>query len=259
MSINIFKRNNDKKVYTEKQAQNIKQNSFNNGVMISFIAIAGVQLLTGGVKIAAKSWKRSHDKMKAKMMEDGDDCESDFDADDFEENSDTDESDEETIGDEPFVPSKADVEKAFAKISGNDIWNNDGPSLETRIDECLSHKTTSVQEESPSEPVTKVDENAAEEKDEVKEEQKEKEIEDDLRDIMNSIEQMPRSKRKEISKQIDDGTFIVPDGINISADTLKRLSTFMMNSAISEEEALKESEDAESNESSEETKEEKTA
>lgn len=61
MSINVFKRN-EKKIYTEKQAQNIKQNSFNNGVMISFIAIAGVQLLTGGVKLAARSWKHSHDK-----------------------------------------------------------------------------------------------------------------------------------------------------------------------------------------------------
>lgn len=229
MSINIFKRNNDKKVYTEKQAQNIKQNSFNNGVMISFITIAGVQLLTGGAKLAAKSWKHAHDKMKAKMMEDSDECDADF----FEDDEDSDD----------------EVEADGAEGTAEMVKN---PDVE---------RTATVQDEIPSEPVTKtkVDENRTEEKEEVKPEEKKKEIEDDLREIMNSIEQMPRSKRKEISKQIDDGTFIVPDGINISADTLKRLSTFMMNSAISEEEALKESEDAESNESSEETKEEKTA
>lgn len=220
MSINIFKRN-DKKVYTEKQAQNIKQNSFDNGVMISFITIAGVQLLTGGVKLATKSWKHTHDKMKAKMMEDGDECEADF----FEDENSDDE-----------------IEENRATESVDSV---EGPD---------DNPTATIQEEAPSEPVTKVDE-----KKEVKTEEKKKEIDDDIRDIMNSIKQMPREKRKEISKQIDDGTFVVPEGINLSDDTLKRLSIFMMNSAISEEEALKESEDTKPDESSTETNEKETA
>ncbi len=228
MSINIFKRN-DKKVYTEKQAQNIKQNSFNNGVMISFITIAGVQLLTGGVKLAAKSWKHAHDKMRDELMKDSEECEADF----FED----DDSDDE-------------VEVDNAEETPENVNNPDVPDVE---------QTVTVQEEAPSEPVTKVDETKSEEKDEVKTEEKKKEIDDDLRDIMNSIEQMPREKRKEISKQIDDGTFVVPEGINISDDTLKRLSIFMMNSAISEEEALKESENTKSDETENVNTEEKTA
>lgn len=225
MSINIFKRN-DKKVYTEKQAQNIKQNSFNNGVMISFIAIAGVQLLTGGAKLAAKNWKHAHDKMRDELMKDGEECEADF-----------------------FEDDEGSDDEVEADGTEETTENINTPDAE---------QTVTVQEEAPSEPVTKVDETKAEEK-EVKTEEKKKEINDDLRDIMNSIEQMPREKRKEISKQIDDGTFVVPDAIHISADTLKRLSIFMMNSAISEEEVLEKSEDAVTDETEDTTTEEKTA
>ena len=241
--MSIFKKE-EKKVYTKKQMEMNKEKSFNSGVLISFATIAALEVVGGVAKCA---WKCALKKKKEKDLRE-------------EEEFDADESDEEIADDEPFDPSKYDVEKAFAKASDTDILCSDTKSANERIDEYLKeHRSASVQEEEPSEPVTKVDETKAEEK-EVKTEEKKKEIDDDLRDIMNSIEQMPREKRKEISKQIDDGTFVVPEGINLSDDTLKRLSIFMMNSAISEEEALKESEDTKPDESSTETTtDEKTA
>lgn len=240
--MSIFKKE-EKKVYTKKQMEMNKEKSFNSGVLISFATIAALEVVGGVAKCA---WKCALKKKKEKDLRE-------------EEEFDADESDEEIADDEPFDPSKYDVEKAFAKASDTDILCSDTKSANERIDEYLKeHRSASVQEEAPSEPVTKADENRTEEKGEVKTEEKKKEIDDDLRDIMNSIEQMPREMRKEISKQIDDGTFVVPDGINISADTLKRLSIFMMNSAISEEEVLEKSEDDGTDETVE-TNEEKTA
>lgn len=263
MSINIFGKRNEKKVYTEKQAQNIKRNSFNNGVMISFITIAGVQLVTGGVKLAAKGLKHVHDKKKEMREEE-------FEADDFAEDPDVDD-------------AYAESEKADSDFNNSNDENPQNDPVWDRVDEFVkTHKTATVSEEEPSEPV--VTEKKAEDVEHVAVVVQKVQVPkvDDrsitpeeikefagidleaVKALAEYIDKMPKELRKEVSDTIKDGKFPKVEGVD--PDAVKRLGNFMMEAGIKEEPIPEPSEDKSEDEKSEdepsdtsEEKEERTA
>lgn len=232
---NLFNKEN-KKVATAKELEAARHKGYGEGALAMAVAAVAVGLaekaISCGVKNAVKIVTRR------KSGNDSDDAEvEDFSAENPNKEEDVDRDKDDSVPEDKAPTATVQEEASSEPIKEEESNNDSNDSVDT--DGC---------------------DDKTEEKEDVKVEKTEKEIDDDIRDIMNTIEQMPRRKRKEISDQITNGTFVVPDGINISADTLKRLSVFMMNSAISEEEVLEKSEDTKSDETDEDVNtEEKTA